>query len=143
MKFCAAKKKTGAPCGGKPVAGSEFCAFHDPKRSKVVAAGRQAGGKAATAKPAPDESLKQALPLEKAADVVAIAKDAVNKVRSGVLTPKQGTAIGSLLSAALQGMKRIDDEKEAETDKGERPLKDVTETSIREALVAIEQAAKH
>lgn len=143
MTFCAGKKKTGAPCGGKPVADSVFCAFHDPARAKAVAAGRHAGGKEISRRANAEPEQLPALPLESPGDVVAMAKDAVNRVRSGALTPKQGTAIGSLLSAALQGMKALREQAEDEKQQGERPLKDEPLERIQKALSALEQTAQH
>lgn len=69
-----------------------------------------------------------------------MAKDAINKVRTGVFEPKQGTAIGSLLSVALQGMKRLDEEKD---EAGERPFEGESADRLKEALRALEQAPKH
>lgn len=144
MSFCAAtKKKTGAPCGGRCVEGSRFCAFHDPERAQAVAAGRKAGGKEIQRRAAgPDESVLP-MGLETPSDVVAIARDAVNHVRSGHLTPKQGTAIGSLLSAALQGMKAEKERAQDTGGKGERPLSTESKDSLKAALNALQQTAQH
>ncbi len=134
MTHCAATKKSGAPCGGKRVEGSEFCSFHDPNKAKAVARGRQAGGKEATKKPEPEPELPE-LPLETAEHVIAIARDAVNRVRSHQMNPKQGTAIGSLLNVVLGAMK-LTAEKKGE-DK-ERPLSEETAATLQEAYRAIQ-----
>lgn len=80
---------------------------------------------------APSDAPKELppLPVDTALDVVAAAKDTLNRVRSGALTPKEGAAIGSLLSVALQGLKRVEEDKE---EKAERPLKEVTLERLRE-----------
>lgn len=134
MSFCAAKKKSGSPCGGKRVPGSKFCTFHDPKRAKKVAGGRQAGGREATRskeKPAPP------MPCRSPEDIEALAEDTINRVRAGTLGPKVGAAISSLIGAALANRKAKGSDGEKE---GERPLRELTAEQLMELARGLSSA---
>ncbi len=133
MSNCAAPKKSGSPCGGRRLEGSDFCAFHDPKKAKAVAKGRQAGGREATR---PPEELAH-LPLATVDDVIAMARDAANRVRSNAMGPKQGSAIGTLLNVVLGAMKLRSDGAGDEDADAARPLRDQAAAKLEETYRAL------
>jgi hypothetical protein len=92
--FCQYLKPDGGKCQARSVSGSEFCFFHDPKRTGERKAAQRSGGLrnklAVLPSTAPDARLQDNH------DVVKLLAETINQVRRGDIDPKVANAVGYL-----------------------------------------------
>jgi hypothetical protein len=108
-RFCQWPKPDGGKCHARRIAGSEFCFFHDPKKSSEREAAQRAGGSknkiAVLSSTTPDARLLNA------PDVVTLFAAAINQVRRGEIDPKVANAVGYLGSLLMKALHETEIEK--------------------------------
>jgi len=98
---CAATTKAGNPCRGRPVAGSRYCAFHDPQRAAAVAAGRRAGGHSRR-RESRSVALDVAGPRDVAAVLVGELSDLLGTVGPGLQRSRAVAYLAGVLLRAFE-----------------------------------------
>lgn len=107
MATCKAKTKTGSPCKATAQAGSDFCFFHDPTKTKERQASKVKGGKSgklatlAAVKPwrGQEVAVLQSPDVE---ELVALLADTIDDVRIGAIDPRIANSVGYLAGIILK-----------------------------------------
>lgn len=102
MMPCKGVTKDGKPCSAGTQRESEWCVFHDPEKSEVVAEARRKGGSVAR-----DAHMPVTTPLfalRTASDVIALCEIAANLVLTGELDTKRGSTIAYLSTVTLRAI---------------------------------------
>jgi hypothetical protein len=102
LNHCKSKKQNGQPCGARPVAGSEFCYFHDPTSSPSRREAQSRGGRA---KP-PRLQIRPLPPFEldlrDPSKIREMLTYAANRLIRREMDPKEVHALAHLVQCALQ-----------------------------------------
>ena len=120
---CKQVKKGGQPCDARPVAGSEFCFFHDPERADARRNAQQRGGQGNQAASLPTDTPD--LPLNTTQDVASLLAMTINQIRRGELDPKIGNTVGYLSGILLKA------QEQGELEKKIKILEDVIQKTPR------------
>ncbi|MDQ3076917.1 MAG: hypothetical protein M3Q63_02590 [bacterium] len=93
---CIYKKINGDQCKANSMSGSEFCFTHNPETQERKKLAVIKGGLA----PKTRKEFKNIKPLslKEVPDTLPILEDAINRVRSGPMTPDRANAIGFLIT---------------------------------------------
>ena len=78
--ICKASTKSGKPCRGWAVSGSEYCVAHDPASAGKMAAARRAGGKARHGRRIGSPDAAGSVKLATVTDVLGLLETTVNDV---------------------------------------------------------------
>lgn len=99
----AISKRTGKPCQGRSLPGSDYCLFHDPARAAQRAQARSAGGKARHGrKIAPASNGQQPIRLDSVNAVLAIVERALTDTLILENSNQRNRTLGTLALAALK-----------------------------------------
>lgn len=101
---CAASCSGGGRCRGAPVAGSQYCSFHDPGRAGAVAAGRSAGGERRSRPRAVVSASEADVEVRDAKGVCRLLSITINDVRKGRLDPKIANTVGYLAGVLVRAI---------------------------------------
>lgn len=95
-RTCQATKKDGSRCNGRALSGSGRCWAHDESLREVRDAGRRQGGHGRASHVRAAKRMSPDL-----TSLLGTLHDTIEGVRSGDLSPAQGSAIGSLARAVV------------------------------------------
>lgn len=111
MAKCKATTKSGAPCKVEALAGSDYCAIHDPEKAEAFQEGRVKGGKAGKLATLDTTAIKpwrgaagdvDVLKTVSSAELVNLLCDTIDDVRTGRVDPKVANAVGYLAGAIVK-----------------------------------------
>jgi hypothetical protein len=101
-RSCAGIKSAGVRCQAKVQAGSAYCFFHDPKKSKTRKAAQRLGGsrnRAVVLGPGAPQ-----VELGSLSDVAKVLTETINQVRRGELDYKVGYSVGYLCALTMKAL---------------------------------------
>ena len=103
---CDATTREGNRCRARARRSSRFCFFHDPECTNERHSAAKAGGieRSRPANVLPADTPQ--IPLQSAADVIALLGETIHHVRCGRLDPRISNAVGYLASILLRAMEQ-------------------------------------
>jgi hypothetical protein len=103
-KRCKATTKTGQPCAAWALAGSDFCFWHDPAKTKARAEARARGGRARHGRHIGHVGNTEPVEIRHMGDVVTLLQQTINDALSLENSLQRARTIGSLASVIIKAL---------------------------------------